>query len=188
METSLTTIPGPVLIKLRRFPDHRGVFFETFSETRYQKAGVPCTFVQDSHSRSKKGVLRGLHYQVNRTQAKLVTVTRGSILDAVVDIRRGSPTFGKGLTVLLSENDTQQIYIPAGFAHGFYAVEDSDVVYKCSDFYAPEHERGIVYNDPALALAWPETHPTLSDRDGALPRLSEVPEEDLPVYRDLEVP
>tara|TARA_B100000378_G_scaffold199648_1_gene163126 strand:- start:46 stop:570 length:525 start_codon:yes stop_codon:yes gene_type:complete len=174
MQVSKTPIDGLLTIKPKIFADPRGMFYEVYSENRYEEHGIPC-FVQDNHSVSKKGVLRGLHYQVNPGQGKLVRVTRGEVFDVAVDIRKQSPTYGKWWGLSLSETNNFQLYIPIGFAHGFCVLSESaEVLYKCSDYYSPENERGILWNDPDLAIDWPVKDPILSEKDAVYPLFSEL--------------
>ena len=176
-----TALPGAVIMEPRVFEDKRGVFFESYHATRYAEAGLPERFVQDNHSRSLPGTLRGLHYQLHHPQGKLIRVIVGSVFDVAVDIRRGSPTFARWVGVELSAANKRQLYIPPGFAHGYCVpAAESEVEYKCTDYYAPEDERGIAWNDPTIAIAWPlASPPLLSDKDKAFPRLDYA---DLPVY------
>jgi dTDP-4-dehydrorhamnose 3,5-epimerase len=165
-----SSIPAVVLIEPRVFGDERGFFLESWNERAFASAGVDAKFVQDNHSRSARGVLRGLHYQVQQTQGKLVRVIAGEIYDVAVDIRRGSATFGKWVGMRLSAENRQMVWVPKGFAHGFLVMSDwAEVLYKATDFYAPEHERSIAWNDPELAIAWPLAglQPTLSAKDRA---------------------
>ena len=174
MQVSKTPIDGLLTIEPKIFADSRGMFYEVYSENRYEEHGIPC-FVQDNHSVSKKGVLRGLHYQVNPGQGKLVRVTRGEVFDVAVDIRKQSPTYGKWWGLSLSETNNFQLYIPIGFAHGFCVLSESaEVLYKCSDYYSPENERGILWNDPDLAIDWPVKDPILSEKDAVYPLFSEL--------------
>ena len=174
MQVSKTPIDGLLTIKPKIFADPRGMFYEVYSENRYEEHGIPC-FVQDNHSVSKKGVLRGLHYQVNPGQGKLVRVTRGEVFDVAVDIRKQSPTYGKWWGLSLSETNNFQLYIPIGFAHGFCVLSESaEVLYKCSDYYSPENEHGILWNDPDLAIDWPVKDPILSEKDAVYPLFSEL--------------
>ena len=174
MQVSKTPIDGLLTIEPKIFADPRGMFYEVYSENRYEEHGIPC-FVQDNHSVSKKGVLRGLHYQVNPGQGKLVRVTRGEVFDVAVDIRKQSPTYGKWWGLSLSEMNNFQLYIPIGFAHGFCVLSESaEVLYKCSDYYSPENERGILWNDPDLAIDWPVKDPILSEKDAVYPLFSEL--------------
>ena len=174
MQVSKTPIDGLLTIKPKIFADPRGMFYEVYSENKYEEYGIPC-FVQDNHSVSKKGVLRGLHYQVNPGQGKLVRVTRGEVFDVAVDIRKQSPTYGKWWGLSLSETNNFQLYIPIGFAHGFCVLSESaEVLYKCSDYYSPANERGILWDDPDLAIDWPVRDPILSEKDAMYPLFSEI--------------
>jgi dTDP-4-dehydrorhamnose 3,5-epimerase len=177
-----TALPGVVIIEPRVFEDRRGFFFESYHAERYERAGLPAQFVQDNQSRSGVGTLRGLHYQLRRPQGKLVRVLRGTIFDVAVDIRRGSPTFGRWVGVELSAANKRQLFVPAGFAHGFCVTsQESEVEYKCTDYYVPHDERGIIWNDPLVAVAWPLAEPLLSEKDLAFPPLS-TDRADLPSY------
>ncbi len=161
-----TNVPDVVLLEPKIFGDERGFFVETFHDAKLRALGFNWHFVQDNHSRSAHGVLRGLHYQVERPQGKLVYVVRGEIFDVAVDIRRNSPTFGQWTGMTLDDRTLRQVYIPPGFAHGFCVLSEfADVVYKCSDFYSPMHERTILWNDPKLAIDWPIIAPRLSAKD-----------------------
>ena len=163
-----TTLPGVLLIEPAVFADDRGFFMETYHETRFREAGIAWPFVQDNHSRSARGVLRGLHYQEPDGQGKLVRCTRGSLFDVAVDIREGSPTFAKWYGADLSESNRRMLWIPPGFAHGFCALsDDADLVYKCTALYVREHDRAILWNDPDIAIAWPLASPKLSPKDAA---------------------
>jgi dTDP-4-dehydrorhamnose 3,5-epimerase len=164
--------------------DARGFFIETYHKAKFAALGIPDTFIQDNHSCSSKGALRGLHYQLHQPQAKLCRVIEGEALDVAVDIRLGSPNFGKWTSVLLSANQQNQIYVPIGFAHGFVALSDTvQFLYKCTDFYHPTDERGIAWNDPDLNILWRVAAPIISARDSALPVLAQVPRESLPEHR-----
>jgi dTDP-4-dehydrorhamnose 3,5-epimerase len=177
-----TVLPGVFIIEPDIFRDERGFFMETYHQRRYAEGGIDCLFVQDNHSHSRRGVLRGLHYQLNHSQAKLIYVSGGEIFDVAVDIRRGSSTFGKWIGAHLTEKNGRQIYVPRGFAHGFYTLsETADVIYKCTDFYAPGDEYGILWSDPDIGIEWPDKNPLLSKKDSRNPRLSEVPEALLPL-------
>lgn len=179
-----TSLPDVWVIEPRVLSDARGFFIETYHRDKYAALGITDDFVQDNHSCSTRGVLRGLHYQLRRPQAKLCRVIEGEVLDIAVDIRSGSPTFGKCAAVVLSAARHNQIYIPAGFAHGFVVLSDSaQFLYKCSDFYDPADERGIAWSDPALGIPWNISSPLLSEKDRQNPRLSEVPKQFLPEYR-----
>jgi dTDP-4-dehydrorhamnose 3,5-epimerase len=170
-----TDLPGVLLIEPDVFRDSRGYFLETFHERKYRDAGIPCSFVQDNQSRSVRGTLRGLHAQLKKPQAKLVRVLQGEIFDVAVDIRPRSPTFGKWTSATLSAESFRQMFIPAGFAHGFCVLSDfAEVEYKCSDFYDRSDEIGFRWDDPAVGIAWPIDRPLLSDRDATLPTLAEL--------------
>lgn len=162
-----TNIPEVKIIEPRVFGDDRGFFLETFQSERYKtEVGIEQDFVQDNHSRSSKGVLRGLHFQKNKPQGKLVRVVRGEVFDVAVDIRPGSPTYGQWEGVILSEHNKKQFWIPQGFAHGFVVLSDTaDFEYKCTDFYDPTDEGSIRWNDPDLGIEWPYLDPILSDKD-----------------------
>jgi dTDP-4-dehydrorhamnose 3,5-epimerase len=176
-----TDHPELLLIEPDVHRDARGFFLETYHARRYAELGIPDVFVQDNHSRSGRGVLRGLHYQLDHPQGKLVRVASGRIFDVAVDIRRGSPYFGHYTGVELSGENQLQLYIPPGFAHGFCVLsEQVDFLYKCTDYYAPGDEYGIAWNDPALAIAWPEMDYLLSDKDRKNPVLAEA--RHLPTY------
>jgi dTDP-4-dehydrorhamnose 3,5-epimerase len=171
------------IIEPRVFNDPRGCFLETYQAVRYHQSGIDCTFVQDNLSYSIKATLRGLHYQQPHAQDKLVCVIKGEVFDVVVDIRKGSPTFGQWEGVCLSADNHRQLYVPTGFAHGFCVLSDDAVFsYKCSDYYAPAAEHGIIWNDPDIGIQWPLESPLLSEKDGRYPRLSEVAEGELPDY------
>jgi dTDP-4-dehydrorhamnose 3,5-epimerase len=168
LKATATAIPDVLIIEPKVFGDQRGVFFESFNEDAFnQVTGMPAKFVQDNHSRSGKGVLRGLHYQIQQPQGKLVRVVSGEVLDVAVDIRRSSPTFGKAVTALLSGENHKQLWVPPGFAHGFVVLsETADFLYKTTDYYAPAFERCILWNDPALCIDWQLTDlPKLSGKD-----------------------
>jgi dTDP-4-dehydrorhamnose 3,5-epimerase len=173
-------IPDILLIQPQVFGDERGFFMETYQAERFAAAGIPAHFVQDNHSRSRQGTLRGLHYQIQQAQGKLIRAIVGEIYDVAVDIRRASPTFGQWVGQALSAENKQQLWIPAGFAHGFYVVSQfAEVTYKTTDFYAPQWERTILWDDPALGIAWPipaGQAPLLSPKDvqGKLLRDAEV--------------
>lgn len=180
-------IPEVVAVTPERHGDDRGFLMERYRASRYAQHGIPGpsgAFVQDNHSRSQRGVLRGLHWQLPpAAQGKLITVLRGEIVDVAVDLRRGAPTFGRAVRTVLSEENLRQLWIPAGFAHGFLVRSASaDVHYKTTAEYAPERERGLRWNDPALAIDWGVAEPALSERDRAWPALNELPAEDLFSY------
>jgi dTDP-4-dehydrorhamnose 3,5-epimerase len=178
-----TSIPGVLVFTPSIFGDSRGFFLQTFQTREYAAAGLDRVFVQDNLSRSCRGTVRGLHYQLRQPQGKLVSVLRGAVLDVAVDIRRGSPTFGQFEAVELSEDNRKQFFIPEGFAHGFRVLSDTaDFFYKCTDFYAPGDEHGVLWNDPDLAIPWGDgAAPVVSAKDQKLPRLADVPPEHLPV-------
>lgn len=169
-------IPDVLLISPIINRDDRGFFMETFKKTDFKKVGIDFNFCQDNHSKSKKGVIRGLHYQIPpMEQGKLIRVIRGSLLDVVVDIRKNSPCFGKYIAIELSENNQYILWIPPGFAHGICIMEDdTELLYKCTSEYSPQHERGILWNDPTISINWPITDPILSEKDTKYPRLTEA--------------
>jgi dTDP-4-dehydrorhamnose 3,5-epimerase len=172
-----TKLPGVKLIEPAVFGDHRGFFMESYNEDVFRRHGITHTFVQDNHSLSvDAGVLRGLHYQLNpKAQTKLIRVTAGAIYDVIVDIRQGSPTYGKWQGFILSSANKRQLLVPKGFAHGFCTlVPNTEVQYKVDEFYSPEHDRGIAWNDPALGIDWPASAPILSEKDGKHPLLAEA--------------
>lgn len=177
------SLPEILLIEPRAFTDHRGFFLETHHQIKYTGAGLDRIFVQDNHSRSRQSVLRGLHYQLRKPQGKLVYVVRGEIFDVAVDIRRGSPAFGRWEGTHLSDTNHRQLFIPEGFAHGFVVLSESaDVVYKCTQFYEPGDEYGIYWADPKIGIDWPVDNPILSEKDQTFPALNSAPEAHLPVY------
>lgn len=168
MKVTPTAIPDVLILEPKVFGDQRGFFFESFNQQVFKQAtGLDVQFVQDNHSRSAHGVLRGLHYQISQPQGKLVRVTCGEVLDVAVDIRQSSPTFGKWVSVLLTAENHRQVWIPPGFAHGFVVLsETADFSYKTTDYYAPQFERCILWNDPAIGIDWQlNTEPTLSAKD-----------------------
>jgi dTDP-4-dehydrorhamnose 3,5-epimerase len=170
-----TTLPGPVLIEPSSFRDERGFFLETYRRDAYAEVGVTDDFVQQNHSRSARGVLRGLHFSVDPGQAKLVRVARGAIWDVVVDIRQGSPTWGRWEAFTLDEERLLQLYVPVGFGHGFCVLSEvADVLYGCSSYYDGDRERGFAWDDPDVGVEWPVTDPLVSGRDAAAPRLREI--------------
>ena len=178
-----TKLPGVVLVQPRIFGDARGFFLETHHQLRYQQHGIHAVFVQDNHSRSQQGVIRGLHCQQQHSQGKLVTVTRGQVLDVVIDIRLGSPTFGEHISIILDDENHLQLYLPPGFAHGFCVLsETADFTYKCTEYYHPEDEVGIRFDDPDLGIAWPIKTPSLSEKDANHAFLKDIPREKLPKY------
>lgn len=180
-----TALPGVFELKPKIFRDSRGSFTESYHRANFAELGITDTFVQDNHSRSVKSTLRGLHYQLQHPQAKLCRVVEGEALDVAVDIRLGSPHFGKWAAVLLSAKEQNQIYVPPGFAHGFLALTDSvQFLYKCSDFYDAADELSILWNDPDLNIAWGIAEPLVSEKDLKAPRLAEVARQHLPRYTE----
>jgi dTDP-4-dehydrorhamnose 3,5-epimerase len=183
MKVLPTELPGVLILEPRVFGDERGFFMEMFHAKRYADAGIPGPFVQDNYSRSAKGTLRGLHFQEPQAQGKLVQVLAGAVYDVAVDVRRGSPTFGRWVAVELSTDNRRQLWIPPGFAHGFCVLSESaDFHYKCTTLYAPEAEHGVLWNDPDLGIPWPLSEPLLSAKDAKAPRLKDA--RVLPVYED----
>lgn len=179
-----TELPGVCVIHPAIFEDDRGFFLETYQQAKFIQIGIADTFVQDNHSRSAQGVLRGLHYQLKAPQAKLCRVVEGKVLDIAVDIRLGSPHFGKWASIVLSAEDQNQIYIPGGFAHGFLVLsKTAQFLYKCSDFYDASDEHGVLWSDPDLNINWGDTDPLLSVKDKQNPRLSSIPQQSLPRYQ-----
>ena len=183
-----TTLPGVFLLEPKVFGDNRGFFMETYSRREFVSAGIPHDFVQDNHSLSGGNVLRGLHYQLRQPQAKLVRVIRGEVFDVAVDVRRGSPTFGRWVGEILSAENKRSMFVPEGFAHGFYVMSTAaEFIYKCSDFYAPAEEFGVIWNDPLIDIAWPippGTSPLLSEKDMKLGTLATRPAENLPIFQE----
>jgi len=181
MKVEATPLPGVRSIELSVFGDHRGRFMETYRRQRYVEAGITAELVQDNFSSSSRGTLRGLHYQLNHPQGKLVHVTRGEVFDVAVDIRRGSPHFGKWFGCALSAENNRQLWIPPGFAHGFLVIsEAADFVYKTTDYYSPGDDRTVRWDDPEIGIAWPWTDvPVLSARDKVAPLLRDA---ELPTY------
>jgi dTDP-4-dehydrorhamnose 3,5-epimerase len=177
MNITETALPGVLLIAPRVFGDARGFFLESWNQQSFAAAGLNLTFVQDNHSRSAKGVLRGLHYQLSNPQGKLVRVTQGAVFDVAVDIRRSSPHFGRWVGYELSADNHHMLWIPPGFAHGFVTLSDTaDFLYKCTSFYDPHGDRGIAWDDPAIGIVWPDTGavPLLSTKDAVAPRLADA--------------
>lgn len=182
MKVIETTLPGVLIIEPKVFGDTRGFFLETWNHERYQAAGFPdVVFVQDNHSRSQKGVLRGLHFQLKHPQGKLVQVATGAVFDVAVDVCSESPTYRQWAGAELSEDNHRQLWIPPGYAHGFCVLSDvADFQYKCTDFYHPKDECGVLWNDPDLDIDWPIQEPLLSEKDAALPGLADISREQLP--------
>jgi len=184
MKRTETSLPGVCLIEPSVFEDDRGFFFETYHETKFAELGIRDRFVQDNHAKSVRHTLRGLHYQVRHPQAKLCRVIQGEVLDVVVDVRHGSPHFGKWESGILSAQNKREMYVPAGFAHGYLVLsETAEFLYKCSDFYHPEYERGVLWNDPEIGITWGVQGPLLSDKDRRNPPLSGISLKELPEYR-----
>jgi len=178
-----TSLPGVIQIEVDEFRDQRGFFKESYHHKKYAEGGIDRTFVQDNHSHSARGTLRGLHYQLKHPQGKMVSVIAGEIFDVALDIRLGSPTFGHWVGLYLSVENRHQAFIPEGFAHGFYVIsETADVLYKCTDFYTPGDDFGVIWSDPSAGIEWPDKKPLLSDKDSRNPQLSQIPESRLPVY------
>ena len=178
-----TAIEGVAIIRPRVMGDMRGFFFESYHAAKFAQLGIRDTFVQDNHSNSRRGTLRGLHYQLPHAQAKLCRVIRGEVLDVAVDIRRGSSTFGKWTSAVLSAENKYQVYVPRGFAHGFVVLsEEAEFLYKCSDFYDPSSEHGVFWQDPQLGIQWGVTEPLISEKDSQYPRLAEISQKLLPAY------
>jgi dTDP-4-dehydrorhamnose 3,5-epimerase len=177
MQVVATAIPDVRIVQPRVFGDDRGFFLESWNARAFREAGMDATFVQDNHSRSRRGVLRGLHYQVEHAQGKLVRVVSGEVFDVAVDLRRSSPTFGRWVGVTLSADDKRMLWVPPGFAHGFLVLSEfADFLYKATDYYHPEHERTLLWNDPALGIAWPlDGEPLLAAKDREGVRLADAP-------------
>lgn len=185
MKITETSLPGVLLLEPRAFGDQRGFFVETFRSHLLKEAGVNAEFVQDNHSRSGRGVLRGLHLQLVQPQGKLVRVSRGAVFDVAVDVRLGSPHFGHWYGAVLDDTSHRMLYVPPGFAHGFLVLSDvADFIYKCTDYYHPASERSVLWNDPDIGIQWPDAGipPALSAKDSAAPQLRDMGESDLPRY------
>jgi dTDP-4-dehydrorhamnose 3,5-epimerase len=189
MNVTPTRLPGVLVLEPRLFPDPRGVFYETYNQRSFAQVGIHSCFVQDNHSQSQRGTVRGLHYQLRHPQAKLCRVVRGAVLDVVADIRVGSPTFGQWISVELSAANKKQIFVPRGFAHGFAVLSDeAEFLYKCDDFYAPGDEYGVAWNCPLLQVDWQSgtsdgITPVLSEKDAKYAGLAEIPIDQLPQYQ-----
>ncbi len=183
-----TNLPGVVLVEPKVFSDARGYFYESYHAQKFADAGIVARFVQDNQARSARGTLRGMHYQLAQPQAKLCRVTQGEVFDVAVDIRHGSPTFGQWAGALLSEENKRQIFVPRGFAHGYVVLSESaDFLYKCDDFYKPDDQFGIAWNDAQIGIEWPLqgfdfAALTLAEKDRLAPMLADVPPELLPPY------
>ncbi|MBU2647037.1 dTDP-4-dehydrorhamnose 3,5-epimerase [bacterium] len=182
MKIEKTDIPGILILTPKVFGDERGFFLESFNKKIFQQAGIEGEFVQDNHSKSTQGVVRGLHYQKKFPQGKLIRVIQGEVLDVIVDIRRGSPTYARWISILLTAENKKQVWIPAGLAHGFSVLsETAEFFYKVTDYYHPEDEAGIRWDDPQLNIDWQVKTPLLSKKDAKLPLLAEIGE-DLPEF------
>ncbi|MHC4870381.1 MAG: dTDP-4-dehydrorhamnose 3,5-epimerase [Planctomycetota bacterium] len=176
-----TKLEGVYILSPQCHPDGRGYFIETYHQEKYLKAGINKNFIQDNHSHSSRGVIRGLHYQLTAPQAKLIYVISGEIIDVAVDIRKESSTFGSHVAVKLSRENKKQLYIPEGFAHGFCVLSEyADIIYKCSDFYKPGDDFGLLWSDPDLNIKWPVEAPIISEKDLKNPTLKNMPAEKLP--------
>lgn len=183
MKIIQTSLPGCVVIEPAVFGDARGAFYETFNAERFAEHGLPTSFVQSNVSTSSHGVLRGLHYQWPRPQGKLVTVLEGEVYDVAVDIRRGSPTYGRWEAVILSEENKRQFWIPEGFAHGFVVLGERALFsYLCTDVYRPQFDANVAWNDAAIGIDWPVAEPQLSGKDAKAPLLADIAQDRLPVY------
>lgn len=186
MHKTETSLPGVLLLEPKVFGDARGFFMETYHAEKFRELGIDCDFVQDNHSLSRRGTLRGLHYQLENPQAKLCRVIRGEVLDVAVDIRAGSPHFGKWVSAILSAENKRQIFVPRGFAHGFFVLSDqAEFLYKCDAFYSPAAERGVLWNDPALGIDWqiPDgMEILLSEKDRVNPTLFATDRAQLPRF------
>lgn len=183
MKIIKTTLPGVIVLEPDVYQDERGFFLETYRENDLRDAGIRARFVQDNHSRSSRGVLRGLHYQLIQPQGKLIRVATGAVFDVAVDVRISSPTFGQWYGTYLDAKSMRMLYIPPGFAHGFVVLSDTaDFIYKCTDYYHPQSEHGILWNDPGIGVQWPVTEVQISRKDRAHPELRAQPEENLPGY------
>lgn len=188
MKVVNTPLPGVVVLEPDLYGDNRGFFLETYREDTLREFGISDRFVQDNQSRSTRGVLRGLHYQLVKPQGKLVRVARGAVFDVAVDVRRGSPAYGKWFGTTLDEDSMRMMYIPPGLAHGFVVLSDTaDFIYKCTDYYNPNSEQGILWNDPVIGIKWPITDVHLSQKDGNYPALEMQPEDLLPRYPGFSV-
>lgn len=185
MKVTETPLPGVLVLEPKKFGDARGFFLETYREDFLVKVGITEHFVQDNHSRSGKGVLRGLHYQLTQPQGKLVRVARGEVFDVAVDVRQGSPNFGQWFGTTLDEGSMRMMYVPPGFAHGFLVLSEvADFIYQCTDYYHPQSEQGIAWDDPEIGIEWPTMDVILSDKDCRNPTLSQQPSELLPQYEN----
>jgi dTDP-4-dehydrorhamnose 3,5-epimerase len=188
MNVRPTTLPDVLLLEPRVSEDDRGYFFEQYNDQSYRRHGIEAGFVQDNISKSVRGVIRGLHFQNPHGQGKLVTVLHGAVFDVAVDVRAGSPTFGRWVGEELSSDNRRQLYIPPGFAHGFAVISDTAVCsYKCTDYYSASDDLTVLWNDSAIGISWPVTNPILSPKDQAGLSLSSIPRQRLPIYRNAAV-
>jgi len=186
MNVKETKLSGVLIVEPDVFADERGFFLETWSTTRYEEAGIPGPFVQDNVSLSRKGILRGLHFQHPQSQGKLVQILSGEVVDVAVDIRVDSPTFGQWISEVLSGTNHRQMYVPPGLAHGYCVTSETALFsYKCTDFYDPATEGGIIWNDPDLGIDWPVDEPLLSPKDAGYPRLKDISRDKLPPFGEL---
>ena len=186
MNVKETKLSGVLIVEPDVFADERGFFLETWSTTRYEEAGIPGPFVQDNVSLSRKGILRGLHFQHPQSQGKLVQILSGEVVDVAVDIRADSPTFGQWISEVLSGTNHRQMYVPPGLAHGYCVTSETALFsYKCTDFYDPATEGGIIWNDPDLGIDWPVDEPLLSPKDAGYPRLKDISRDKLPPFGEL---
>ena len=190
MKIIKTHLPGVIVLEPSVFGDKRGFFLETYREDKLQEAGITVHFVQDNHSRSKRGVLRGLHYQIEQTQGKLVRVATGSVFDVAVDVREGSPTFGQWYGTELNEESMRMMYVPPGYAHGFVVLSEyADFIYKCTDYYHPQSEKGIAWDDPDIGIDWhiSKNDVSLSEKDKNNVLLKDQLTENLPAYENFKL-
>ncbi len=175
MKFTETSLPGVIVVEPQVFEDDRGFFMETYRSDKFSHGGISLPFVQDNHAKSRKNVLRGLHYQIKHPQGKLFRVVRGAVFDVAVDIRRNSNHFGRWVGIILSDKNKRQLYIPPGFAHGYCVIsETAEITYKCTDIYHPEYDRGIRWDDPDIGIDWPVREPVLSEKDRELPLLNKA--------------
>lgn len=178
-----TQLPGVLIFEPDVFGDHRGWFKETYQKNRYEQLGLNCSFVQDNASFSQKGILRGLHFQNPKAQAKIVQVLSGEVFDVAVDVRVGSPTFAKWFGTILSGENHKQMFVPKGFAHGYCVLSDTAIFsYKCDEYYSQQTELGVIYNDPDIGIDWPVSEPILSEKDSAYSKLKDISQDKLPKY------
>jgi len=185
MKVKLTSIPEVILLYPKVHRDNRGYFFESFKSVDFKARSLPVNFVQDNQAKSPKGILRGLHYQLKYPQGKLVWVTLGKVLDVAVDIRQGSPTFGEVVSTILDDKSHARLYVPPGFAHGYYVLSDVAIFnYKCTNIYHPEDEYGINWNDPKIKISWGNSEKIVSEKDASLSNLDQIDKMHLPKYKN----